>query len=149
MIAELQRGLASLIHEGRVDSNDAYVQSVAQSERLDVVREVIASWRVLLLRQSVPLTVSLLGERGRFSVTTAEESPFIAEMACAFVEGFVDDADPLVAAAAKFERTMLRGAQGEAIDTAAAWSELGTAFAANNATWTPGTTTSSPTATER
>jgi hypothetical protein len=129
-VASLQRQLAALIHEGRLESDDPYVQRVAASGRADIVREVIVSWRSLLLRQSAPLTVSLLEERKRFVVTTAEESPFAAELACSFLAGYVKDEDPLVAAAAQFETLMLRHALGHEVDVARAWTELGTTFAA-------------------
>ncbi|HYK01623.1 MAG TPA: hypothetical protein VE974_07690 [Thermoanaerobaculia bacterium] len=86
---------------------------------VDIVREVIASWRALLLRQSAPLTVSLLEERKRFAVTTVEESPFAAELACSFLADYVADDDPLVAAAAQFETLMLRHALGDEVPTPA------------------------------
>ena len=105
MIADLQRRLASLIR-GEVVEGDAYIDEVARSTGLEVTRWVIASWRDLLLRQGCPLTVALLKQRGRYTVGTGDAPAYLEELIAGFLEPFITDADPLLAAVARTERAI-------------------------------------------
>lgn len=110
-LASLQRGLASLIR-GESAPDDAYLRDVASSPRLRIVREVIASWRELLLRRSAPLTTRVLEERGRLGdalsrIACRPESPFMEDLATSFLADYEEDTDELVAHIARFEREMI------------------------------------------
>ncbi len=116
-LARLQRDLAAMIRGEAVASPDAYIASVAASPGLEATREIIASWRELLLRRACPLTVALLEQRGRLSSAFADLggrhlSAYIEAAACAFLDRFLDDGDALLASVAQFERAVIGARQG-------------------------------------
>ncbi|HEY0143356.1 MAG TPA: hypothetical protein VGF48_20860 [Thermoanaerobaculia bacterium] len=115
-LASLQRGLASLIRGERPGTEDCYLREVAGSPRLNIVRDVIASWRDLLLRRAAPLTTRVLDERGRLGDALARiacrpESPFVEDLAMSFLADYEADDDSLVAEIARFEREMITRAR--------------------------------------
>ena len=112
MIAAMQRKLAALIRGEAVDG-DAYIDEVARSVGLAVTRDVIVSWRDLLLREGCPLTVALLQQRGRYRLDTCDAPAFAEELVVEFLDGYVDDADPLLAAIARTERAIAAGEAAE------------------------------------
>jgi hypothetical protein len=110
-LARMQRGVAALIRGASPPVADPWLKEVASSPRLGLVQYIITSWREMLLRRSAPLTIALLEDAGRLHdafarIGTRPESPFAEELACAFLAGFVDDEDPLVAEVARFEIRM-------------------------------------------
>jgi hypothetical protein len=125
-LATLQIQLASLVRGQRPDGAGDYVQTVGASVGMEVMREIIASWRDLLLRRSCPLTAALLDHHGRLkgaiaSLNRRSVPAFIDSMAAEFVSGFMADDDPLVAAAAQFEHAVLLARQGVPGRVTIAW----------------------------
>jgi hypothetical protein len=125
-LATLQSQLASLVRGRRPDDAGHYIHAVSTSVGMEVMREIIASWRDLMLRRSCPLTAALLAHHGRLkgaiaSLGARPMPAYIDSMAAEFVAGFVDDADPLVAAAAQFEHAVLLARQGTIGSVTIAW----------------------------
>ena len=113
-IADWQRGAAALIGGAFYDGPDPALQELARSERLDIIREIIQSWRVLRIRTCCPLTAGLLEARGIFPevVAVASEngaSPYREAFAMAFL-AFVAERfeDEDVVETARFEEEMIR-----------------------------------------
>lgn len=125
-LAALQRGLADVLRGGDPPADDAYVHEVAQSQGVVVVREILRSWRELMIRRACPMTVVLLQQRDLFqdalSVFLRHGSPpSIDEIALVFLDLAADSADPLLAAVAQFERAMIRTCHGDPTDHIVAW----------------------------
>ena len=125
-LAHLQRDLAALIRGETIDAGDGYVASAAASTGLEVTREIIASWRELLLRRACPLTFALLVQRGRLDVALRELaarhlSSYVEAAACTFLAAFAGDADPLVAAVARFESAVIETRHGSDAEFTIDW----------------------------
>jgi hypothetical protein len=69
-----QNGVAALIDGRAYDGDDDALRCLAGSERLEIVREIVQSWREVRIRATCPLTTMLLEERGAFAATVAEAS---------------------------------------------------------------------------
>ncbi len=115
-LAALQGQLASLVRGRRPNDAGDYIHTVSTSVGMEVMREIIVSWRDLILRRTCPLTAALLDHHGRLkgaiaSLCTRPMPAYIDSMAAEFVAGFIDDADPLIAAAAQFEQAVLLARQ--------------------------------------
>jgi hypothetical protein len=117
-LATLQRQLRDLIH-GRSDATtwtDPYLENVAQSAGLQVVREIVHWWRAVGLERSCVLTVAALKRQGTFDETVAAFirdqgiSPYVEELAQDFLVAISSHDDALIATLAKFELA-LRGAK--------------------------------------
>jgi hypothetical protein len=113
-----QEGLAALIDGRAYEGGDGALRELAESERLDVVREIVQSWREVRIRATCPLTAMLLQERGIFAETVANASrggvsAHREEFATAFlgyVAGTFGDDD--VAAVAEWEEQQIRAHHG-------------------------------------
>ena len=125
-LAALQRGLANVLRGSAPPPGDAYVAEVAESQGIVVVREILRSWRELLLRRACPMTVVLLDQRDLFQdalsvFLTQGSPPSIDEMALVFLDISAESADPLLSAVAQFERAMIRTCHGDATDHIVVW----------------------------
>lgn len=105
-----QRSLHRLIVQGEPTTDDpAYLQALAGTSRLFVVREIIHFWRAHGLERYCILTATWLKRLGRFEsdierfVSEENYSPFIEETGQLFLRYLAHDDDPAVAALAKFE----------------------------------------------
>jgi hypothetical protein len=105
-----QRSLHQLIVRGEPLENDpTYVQALAGSSRLAVVREIVCFWRAHGLERYCILTATWLKRMGRFEsdiekfVAEEQYSPFIEETGQQFLSYLSCDDDLVVAALAKFE----------------------------------------------
>lgn len=117
-LARMQRELAALIRGEAVSGADDYTAAAASSVGLEMTRQIIASWRELLLRRSCLLTVALLEQRGRLAGALGDLAfrhlPAYGEAAaCAFLDQFANDDDALVAAVARFELAAIDVRYGE------------------------------------
>ncbi len=120
-LEEQQRTLLALIKKRLLEPNgiDEYLQRVAASEQLALLREIALWWRALGIERNCPLTAQLLKRLGRFELTVEgfycryATSPYMEEMAMQFLETASADSDALVRAVAGFELAMLRLAQGD------------------------------------
>ena len=125
-LAAMQRGLADVLRGGDPPAGDAYVSAVAESHGITVVREILRSWREVMIRRACPMTVVLLQQRDLFqdalSVFLRHGSPpSIDEIALVFLDLAAGSADPLLAAVAQFERAMIRTCHGDAADHIVVW----------------------------
>ena len=121
-LAEHQRAMRDLI-QGRAVAPDPYVEMAGRSIGLDVTRDTIRGWRVFRLAQSCRLTTAALRDRGRLDEVLAvverpPVSPFIEEMASAFLDAAATLGDEVVTSVAAFERALLRD---EATETSVDW----------------------------
>jgi hypothetical protein len=122
-----QRSLRRLVIGGQPTPCDpSYVQALAGSPRLAVVRQVIDFWRAHGLERFCVLSATWLKRQGRFDadidrfVARGEFSADIAEAGQQFLRHLARDADPLVGALARFElalhETRLDPAESRTLD---------------------------------
>lgn len=113
-LAAWQHAATELIGGGTYAGDDVALLALAGSERLDIVREIVRSWRELRIRTSCPLTSTLLDERGTFTETVATvtrngASPYREALALTFLDYVAtesDDEDTIETA--EFESDMIR-----------------------------------------
>jgi hypothetical protein len=118
-LAAVQRGLSELIRTGATASDDPYVRGLAGSDRVELLREIVLWWRTFGVQRACPLTSRLLLRRGRLELAVDDFvagnsiSPYIEDLAQAFVDVHREDDDPLVAAVASFEAAVIRVKRGD------------------------------------
>ena len=120
-LAAHQRALLELIENGtsRPDGDrDTYIDGVAASKGLRVLREIVVSWEAYDVRRSCPLTAIALSRSGRFEeavrkVSFGESSTFLESRALLFLDEIAEDDDTLLAALARFERALMRVRSGD------------------------------------
>jgi hypothetical protein len=129
-MATQQRALFTLVHSETVEAagDDPYLQDVAHSEHLGVLREIIASWRAFDIERSCPLTAALLRECGLFEETLCKFSgrsisPFIDVFSQAVLEGLGEHEDSLVVSMARFEKALIRVKLGDEGEYAVDWEQ--------------------------
>ncbi len=114
-LAALQTGLLDLL-KGRAapeSCTDEYLQRVASSAALEVVREIVQWWCCQTVTTVAPLTSRLLARLGRLDSATAELSrrddltPFRRAQALQCLNVLRSDANALLAALADFEAHLL------------------------------------------
>jgi hypothetical protein len=101
-----QQGIAALI-DGDASTDDEVLR-----ERVEIVREIVRSWRELRIRTCCPLTTRLLEARGLFADTVAEAaragvSPYREVFALAFLRHVLDRFEGQIGATAAFEEEMI------------------------------------------
>jgi hypothetical protein len=108
-----QRGLHHIITTGEPRPGDPeYVQSLRNTARLEVVREIVHFWRAHALETFCVLTVPWLKRLGRFDaevgkfITTSDLSPFIEVVGLQFLRYLEQDSDQVVQALARFETAL-------------------------------------------
>lgn len=108
-LARQQTALLCLLKTGRADDCDPYIQTVAGSEHLSMLREIILAWRLFDIQRHCQLTASLLKKRGRFEeavkafAATPNLSPFPDKLGELFLRQMSEHADQLVSCVARFE----------------------------------------------
>ena len=110
-LAAWQRNLAALI-DGEKEADDDVLR-----ERVDIVREIVRSWRELRIRTCCPLTARLLEERGIFGQVVADASrggvsPYREAFALAFLRHVMERFDDPAANIAAFEEEMILAFHG-------------------------------------
>lgn len=128
-LAAQQRALLGLIEHGASDvsaDGDEYINEVAQSHALRVLRDIVASWEAYDVRRSCPLTSIALSRSGRLeeavrAVPFGMSSPFLESRAIGFLDEIGRDDDPLVAAVARFERAVMCVRSGDTARHAVEW----------------------------
>ena len=115
-LAAQQRVLLELIENGAsgvtAAERDEYIDEVADSHALRVLRDIVASWEAYDVRRSCPLTAIALSRSGRLeeavrTVPFGMSSPFLESRAMVFLDDVGRDGDPLIAAVARFERAVM------------------------------------------
>lgn len=114
-LAALQTGLLHLI-KGRAapqSFTDDYLQRVAASSQLQVVREIVQWWCRQTVTTAAPFTSRLLARLGRLDIATAELScrddltPFRGAQTLQCLSDLRSDTNALLAALADFESHLL------------------------------------------
>jgi hypothetical protein len=128
-LATVQRGLSELIRTGATATDDPYVRGLVGSDQVALLREIVLWWRTFGVQRACPLTSRLLLRQGRldqavddFAVANSI-SPYVDNLALAFVDANRHDDDPLVAAVASFEAALIRAKRGERERHVIAWPE--------------------------
>jgi hypothetical protein len=112
-----QRGLLALL-KGRSSPDDPYLQRVAGSRELAMVREIAIWWRAFQIEVQCRFTSRLLKRLGSFSpLVTAyfdnhATSSFAEELGPGFLETLRMDGDPLIRLVSQFEYGFLRARSG-------------------------------------
>jgi hypothetical protein len=128
-IAQHQRDLFRLVTLGddRIGADDPYIKAVAQSPQLEMLREVILSWREFDVERSCVLTSALLRRLGIFKELVREFasrgpiSPFVEKLGEAFLEGVSAYGNPVVASMARFELAILKVKHGDSSEYSVDW----------------------------
>lgn len=128
-LATLQRQLLGLIkfNYQPSDDDDPYIRAVAQSEHLEVLREIVIWWRAYGLQRYCPLTSTLLKRRQLFDdavrlfISKCDISPFIEKLGPTFLEEMSDYEDSLVASMAQFELALIKVKKGDPSEYLVAW----------------------------
>jgi hypothetical protein len=109
-----QRGLLNLIKNRGIPIDDDYLQQVAGSRELAVVREIAVWWRALQIEDQCHFTSRLLRHRQCFDTVVTNyfnnnsTSPFIEELSRDFLSSLHDHSDCLTRAVSQFELAVLK-----------------------------------------
>ena len=118
-LAFVQRGLREVIRTGATTTDDEYLRSVAGSDQVELLREIVLWWRTFGVQRGCPLTSRLLNRQARLEevvsrfVRDNSISPYVEDLAASFVTAVQADEDPLVAAVASFEAALIRAKRGD------------------------------------
>jgi hypothetical protein len=101
------------------EEDEPYLQTLNDSDNLDLVREIATWWRIFDLERYCILTSRLLKQRGTYESTvdrfvkTHAISPFINELGEAFMQDLSGSDDSLLAEVAAFELALTRVKRGD------------------------------------
>ena len=122
-----QRGLLALIKDRGDVPDDPYLQRVARSRELAMMRGIALWWRALAVQMQCPLTTRLLKRLGCFDALVAAyfdrnaTSPFVEEVSAGFLASLHDHGDPLIRAVSRFEHAVLAVKGGSAASYEIVW----------------------------
>src|SRR4051794_2151911 len=111
-LATHQRDLRRLLVGDPPSGNDAYAARVSGTEQLDLLRDIGASWRHYTLSRTCPFTWHAAGAQGQREALVAHFgrltglSPYLPARALRFLDLAAAEGSPLVAAVARFERSV-------------------------------------------
>lgn len=128
-LEQQQHSLLALIKKRPLPpgERDEYLERVAASDELGLLREIALWWRTLGIERNCPFTTNLLKKLARFEPAVDAfycrhaTSPYMEEMAIQFLETLTPDADPLVRSLASFELALLRVAEGDTREFVIEW----------------------------
>jgi hypothetical protein len=133
LLRQRQRAVLALLKgrepDARAMATDAWLQQVAVSPRLAVLQDIDIFWKEHSFLGRCPFTAGVLKGRGwlRAEVQTLIReqalSPFMEELARAFLQRETTHPDPLVATLAHFELALSRAAWGEAGEWTLGWTQ--------------------------
>lgn len=118
-LARQQTALLCLLKTGHADECDPYIQRVASSEHLAMLREITLAWRFFDIHRHCRLTASLLKKRGSFEdsvkafAATPNLSPFPDKLGELFLQRMSEHEDPLVSCVARFELSLTKVKLGD------------------------------------
>jgi hypothetical protein len=122
-----QRGLLALIKNRSAPLDDPYLQRVADSDGLAMIREIAIWWRALQLEAQCRFTSRLLKHLGCFENVVLTyfnnnlTSPFIEELSRDFLLHLQNSADPLIRALSQFEWALLQVLAGSSESFEVLW----------------------------
>jgi hypothetical protein len=128
-LATHQRHMANLLQfsPAGAASNDDYVQRLAGSPGLALVREIILWWRLFDLETYCALTSAMLKERGIFEeevrafLCQTQFSRLRDKLRAAFLADMSGHRDRLVAAVAQFELALIKVKDGDPAEYRVDW----------------------------
>ncbi len=115
-----QRGLLDLVKNRAVVPSDPYLQLVANSRELAMVRKIALWWRAFALEAQCRFTTRLLRKLGCFDALVENffdgnaTSPFIEELSLHFLGSLHGHEDRLIRAVSQFELAFLKVRSGSA-----------------------------------
>jgi len=115
-----QRGILNLIKRRNVPPGDPYLQHVAASPGLAIMRETALFWRAFQIQDQCRFTARLLARLGWFDALVASyfednvTSPFVEELSRDFLRSLQLHDDALVRAMSQFEYAVLEVKSGSA-----------------------------------
>jgi hypothetical protein len=104
-----QKGLMDLVKGRKVEGRDPYLEQVAQSRDLAMMREIAVWWRKLHIASQCRFTAKLLKRLGVFNSLVSQyfqnnaSSPYIEELSLDFLSWLGTHADATVRAVSQFE----------------------------------------------
>lgn len=113
-----QRGLLNLIKGRCLPSGNNFLQRVAGSHELAMIRRIALWWRAFQLKAQCPFASRLLKRLGRFDSSVATyfdnnaTSPFVEELSLDFLTFLSVDEDSLVRSVSLFEQALLKTRAG-------------------------------------
>lgn len=122
-----QRGLLALIKNRAGVPDDPYLQRVAKSRELTMMRGIALWWRALAIDMQCRFTPRLLKRLGCFDALVASyfdrnsTSPFVEEVSLGFLASLRGHSDPLVQAVSRFEHALLAIKAGSADTYEVVW----------------------------
>lgn len=132
-LRQRQRAVLALLKgrepDARAMADDGWLRQVAASPRLDMLRDIDRFWKEHSLRERCPFTAGLLNARGwlhaEVQVLIREQalSPYMEELARAFLEHVATHRDPLAATLARFELALSRASWGEPGEFVVGWTQ--------------------------
>jgi len=116
-----QRGLLDLVKNRGTSLGDPYLQEVARSRGIVVVREIAVWWRAFQIGAQCPLVSRVLKQYGSFDSTiehyfaSHRTSPFVEELTDHFLAFLCGHSDRFLRTIAEFERALLRARAGSEV----------------------------------
>jgi hypothetical protein len=128
-LADMQVELARLIRgtDSPGATDDPYLQLVARSPHLILVRHVVRWWRAYGVGRYCVLTAELLKRRGLFDETISDfvrstpVTPYAEQLGQTFLAYATKNADALVAAVASFELALVKAKSGDPAEHIIPW----------------------------
>lgn len=128
-LVEHQRKLLSMVKGSYTPSarDEPYLQDVAVSKNLELVREIATWWRIFDIERYCTLTARLLKQRGIYEtsvdhfVKTHTISPFINELGEAFLLDLSESGNRLLKEVSLFELALTRVKRGDQSEYVIEW----------------------------
>jgi len=117
-LEQRQRGLLDLMKGRGGAPRDPYLQRIANSREMAMLRKIAHWWNEVSLAAQCHLTARLLKKLGCFDAVVADyfngnaTSPFIEELTLGFLASLHDHRDPLIRAISQFELALLKVRNG-------------------------------------
>ena len=121
-LAAHQRALLGLLENDAADlageDDREYLQQVAASDGLRVLREIVSAWEAYDVRRSCPLTTFALERSGRFDETVSAvrfeaSSAYLESRRALFLDEVARTETGTVASVARFERALYAVSNGD------------------------------------
>ena len=122
-----QRGVLALIKNRDIPISDSYLERVAGSPGLAMLREIAIWWRALQLEAQCRFTSRLLKRLSRFDemvlayFNNNPSSPFIEELSRDFLDWLKSDRESLVRAVSQFELAFIQARAGASNSVEIEW----------------------------
>lgn len=126
-LRQLQQGIFQTLKSPENPTNDSYLREVANSDGLQILREIVLWWRALQMEQFCILSSVYLKRHNQFDQTiqgfyhSTNVSAFIEEAGLEFFNFLSTGKDPILSALAQFERALILVKKGSKEETITKW----------------------------